>query len=92
MNAGCLSQLHHGAAANRLARRTGQAVGAPKQLDRRGTGNSSLSVPPATPNEQSSYVDIQTDQNNDTALTVACVGGHSPLVSLLIQASSLRSN
>uniref|UniRef100_A0A1I7RHD0 ANK_REP_REGION domain-containing protein n=1 Tax=Bursaphelenchus xylophilus TaxID=6326 RepID=A0A1I7RHD0_BURXY len=31
------------------------------------------------------FVDIQTETNSDTALTVACVGGHDALVKLLIE-------
>lgn len=80
-----------------MARRTGQAIGpqpsgtasklcSGKHMDRR-TGNPSSSAPPPNVSDSkvSSYVDMQTEANNDTALTVACVGGHAPLVGLLIQ-------
>lgn len=44
-------------------------------------------VPPAkrANAESSSFVDMQTDTNHDTALTLACVGGHASPVELLIK-------
>lgn len=33
----------------------------------------------------STFVDMQTETNHDTALTLACVGGHAALASLLIK-------
>ncbi|KAH7729304.1 ankyrin repeat and KH domain-containing protein mask [Aphelenchoides avenae] len=41
--------------------------------------------PPKRPNAEASYVDMQTDTNHDTALTLACVGGHASPVELLIK-------
>ncbi|KAI6181053.1 KH domain-containing protein [Aphelenchoides besseyi] len=90
-----LSQQMHSTA--KLARRTGQPIGkhAPNcsghiranmssQTTITGSGTITTDVH-QVPAEVSSYVDMQTDANNDTALTVACVGGHASLVSLLIQ-------
>lgn len=61
---------------------------------RRGNSASSSAPPPPTEHSQanscgdqhiSSYVDLQTEANSDTALTVACVGGHETLVNLFLQ-------
>ena len=40
-----------------------------------------LTAPPFNPNVD---VDSQTESNHDTALTLACTGGHAELVSLLL--------
>jgi ankyrin repeat domain-containing protein 17 len=90
INTPCLSQYH---TSGRVARRTNQTgtnntaskqTSTGKLVDRR--GNSSLPTTPSVNDPKvSSYVDMQTEGNNDTALTVACVGGHAPLVGLLIQ-------
>ncbi|KAI6219308.1 NFU1 iron-sulfur cluster scaffold-like protein, mitochondrial [Aphelenchoides fujianensis] len=88
-------------ASNRAARRTTQSGKHPKTCTGHGANGHALngvaygdfqSDPEGAKlhaddyrDDVSSYVDVQTDQNNDTALTVACVGGHASLVSLLIQ-------
>lgn len=48
-------------------------------------GTNSAALGTCCSNQESAFVDMQTETNHDTALTLACVGGHTSLAQLLIK-------
>lgn len=49
------------------------------------TAMQQLTMNPQSPSDKTIDVDSETDSNHDTALTLACAGGHEELVELLIR-------